>query len=372
MMRAFLPVTAAIVLIRGLLDARLFTRITNPSLISSLMTLLSLTIVTLLIATISRVISRKIERAELKQKLAEQRLSESEELLRSFYENTIDAMFIGCPEGTIFSANPEASRIFGMSEEEICAVGWEGIVERDKCQNALEETMHSGRFRGELVCRRKDGISFPVEVSSSIFIDKAGHMKTTITLRDITERDLMQNKLMETNELLKLLSNTDPLTHLYNRRFFMESLDRELNRQRRKNGHLTLVMFDVDHFKLINDVYGHPFGDTVLVAIAEASLVNLRSYEFAARYGGEEFVLLLPETDLTGGVVVAERLRESVQALTFEPPSENLAVTVSIGVATFPSVSIDGIDSLIAKADEGLYRAKRNGRNRVEFTPTSI
>lgn len=374
MTRAFLPVMVAIVLIHGMLDARLYTRITNPSLISSLMTLLSLAIVTLLIATISRVISSKIERAELEQKLAEQRLSENEELLRSFYENTIDAMFVGCPDGTIFSANPEASRIFGMSKEEICAVGWEGLVERDKFQSALDERMQVGRYRGELVCRRKDGTSFPVEVSSSIFIDKAGHKKTTVTLRDTTERDQMQKEIKEANEILKLLSNTDPLTHLYNRRFLMESLDRELNRQKRKIGHLTLAIFDVDHFKLINDVYGHQFGDTVLVAIAEAAQVNLRSYEFAARYGGDEFVLLLPETDLLGGVVVAERLREAVHAMTFKPPAENLSVTISVGVASFsfPSPSIDGIDSLITKADEALYQAKGNGRNRVEVMATSF
>ena len=365
MTRAFLPVMVALVLIHGMLDARLYTRITNHSLISSLMTLLSLTIVTLLIATISRVISSKIERAELEQKLAEQRLAESEELFRSFYENTIDAMFVGCPEGTIFSANPEASRIFDMSEEEICAVGWDGLVERDKFQSALEERMQTGRYRGELVCKRKDGSCFPVEVSSSIFIDKAGHKKTTVTLRDITERDQMQKEL-------KLLSNTDPLTHLYNRRFLMESLDKELNRQRRKKGHLTLIILDVDHFKLINDVYGHQFGDTILLAIAEAAQVNLRSYEFAARYGGEEFILLLPETDLSGGVVVAERLREAVHAMTFKPPAENLAVTISVGVATFPSPSIDSIDSLITKADEALYRAKGNGRNRVEVMTTSL
>ena len=254
----------------------------------------------------------------------------------------------------------------------ICAVGWDGLVDRDKFQSALEVRMQTGRYRGELVCRRKDGTSFPVEVSSSIFIDKVGHTKTTVTLRDITERDLMQKELKDANEILKKLSNTDPLTHLYNRRFFMESLGRELNRHRRKSGHLTLIIFDVDHFKLINDLYGHPFGDTVLVAIADAAQVNLRSYEFAARYGGEEFVLLLPETDLTGGVVVAERLRGAVHAMTFKPPAGNLAVTISVGVATFPSPSIDSIDSLIAKADEALYRAKGNGRNRVEVMAISL
>jgi len=132
------------------------------------------------------------------------------------------------------------------------------------------------------------------------------------------------------------------------------------------------ALFDIDNFKLINHVYGHQFGDTVLLAIVKTAQVNLRSYEFAARYGGDEFVLFLPETDLTAGLVVAERLRESVQALTFEPPSKNLAVTISAGVATFRSPSIDSIDSLITKADEALYRAKKNGRNRVEIMAINL
>lgn len=367
MMRAFLPVTVALVLFQGLLAARLYTRLVNPSLLSSLMTLLSLTIVTLLIAAIAKTTSNKIGKAERKQKLAELKLSESEELFRSFYENTIDAMFVGSPEGTIYAANPEACRIFGMGEEELRGAGWVGIVDRDQFQSALGERMRTGSFRGELVCKRKNGTLFPAELSSSVFTDKSGQMRTTVTLRDITQRNHMEKELRETNAILKMLSNTDPLTHLYNRRYLMDSLEKELNRQRRNRGHLTLVLFDVDHFKNINDAFGHRFGDTVLVAIAESAREHLRSYEFAARYGGEEFVLLLPQTDLEGGVVVAERLREAVQALTFDHPFDTLAVTVSVGVATFPAPSVDSIDQLITKADEALYRAKRAGRNRVEI-----
>lgn len=173
-------------------------------------------------------------------------------------------------------------------------------------------------------------------------------------------------ELKRSNELLKALSDTDPLTRLYNRRFLMETLEREMHRAQRKMACLSLVMLDIDHFKRINDTYGHHNGDQVLVTTAELIQSGLRCYDVVARYGGEEFVLVLPETPDAGALLVAERLRESVQALRFPPPMESLVVTVSLGVATFPSALVDSVDSLLRQADDALYRAKHNGRNRVE------
>ncbi|KAF0221296.1 MAG: response regulator [Geobacteraceae bacterium] len=177
----------------------------------------------------------------------------------------------------------------------------------------------------------------------------------------------LQDELKRSNELLKELSNTDPLTRLYNRRYLMETLDREFQRAMRKNERLSLVLLDIDHFKDINDAYGHQEGDVVLTAVAEVAQSGLRRYDIAARYGGEEFILVLPETPLTEGMAVAERLRKEVQEMTFPFPMENLTVTISLGVATYPADRIDCVDSLIRQADEALYRAKQNGRNRVEM-----
>jgi two-component system cell cycle response regulator len=176
----------------------------------------------------------------------------------------------------------------------------------------------------------------------------------------------LQDELKRSNELLKQLSNTDPLTKLHNRRHLTEVLGKEIQRAERQKAFLTFIILDIDHFKRVNDTYGHQNGDVVLVALAEAIQSGLRAYDLAARYGGEEFVLVLPGTSLAGGVTVAERLRGAVQGLTFAPPLESLAVTASLGVATFPSSLVDSIDSLIRQADEALYRAKQNGRNRVE------
>ena len=178
----------------------------------------------------------------------------------------------------------------------------------------------------------------------------------------------LQDDLKKTTEHFKELSNTDPLTNLYNRRFFSDVFENEMQRAKRLKASLSLVILDVDKFKGINDLYGHQHGDKVLVAVAEKLHGALRTYDFASRYGGDEFVLLLPATPISGSLEVAERLRASVQSIVLDSPLENLFVTASLGVAAFPTEQIQGADSLFYQADFALYQAKQNGRNRVETT----
>ena len=181
----------------------------------------------------------------------------------------------------------------------------------------------------------------------------------------------LQDELKQANELLKRLTNIDHLTNLFNRRYLSEVLDGEFFRARRNNEYLSLIIIDIDYFKKVNDTYGHQNGDVVLGAVAMLAQRQLRAYDSAARYGGEEFVLVIPGTTLAGGVMVAERLRQAVLEHTFPPPLEDLTVTISAGVATYPSPNVDSVDSLFRQADEALYRAKQNGRNRVETMVTS-
>jgi two-component system, cell cycle response regulator len=176
----------------------------------------------------------------------------------------------------------------------------------------------------------------------------------------------LQDELKRTNALLKKLTNIDHLTNLFNRRYLAEILEGEFFRARRNKEYLSLVIVDIDYFKNVNDTYGHQNGDIVLAAVASLSQRQLRAYDSAARYGGEEFVLVIPGTALSGAVLVAERLRQAVLEFAFPAPMEDLTVTVSLGVATFPSPMVDSVDSLFRQADEALYRAKQNGRNRVE------
>lgn len=178
----------------------------------------------------------------------------------------------------------------------------------------------------------------------------------------------LQDDLISANDHLKQLSNIDPLTNLYNRRFFTEIIDGELKRSSRFKSYLSLMIVDIDHFKKINDSYGHQVGDEVLVTVADRLHEGLRTYDIASRYGGEEFVIVLPDTPLSIGLEVAERLRKAVQSLNFKVPLDKVSVTVSIGIAAYPTERIDCYNALFAGADAALYRAKHNGRNRVEAT----
>ena len=176
----------------------------------------------------------------------------------------------------------------------------------------------------------------------------------------------LQDELKKANEQLKRLTNIDHLTNLFNRRYLAEVLEGEFFRARRNRENMSLVIIDIDFFKNVNDTYGHQNGDVVLAAVAGLAQQQLRAYDSAARYGGEEFVLVFPGTSLQGGQIVAERLRQSVLEFTFPEPMQDLTLTISAGVATYPSQKIESVDSLFRQADEALYRAKQNGRNRVE------
>jgi len=177
----------------------------------------------------------------------------------------------------------------------------------------------------------------------------------------------LQDELKRSNELLLELSNTDHLTGLFNRRYMMEALDKEVHRSSRKGGSLSLIMLDIDNFKKVNDDFGHLQGDVVLQMVALKLRNELRSYDYAARYGGEEFVAILPDSSLKDSVFAADRIRMAVQDTIFNGPLAKLRLTVSLGVASFSKEHSPTVDGFIKLADDALYRAKANGRNRAEF-----
>ncbi len=175
----------------------------------------------------------------------------------------------------------------------------------------------------------------------------------------------LQDELRKSNELLRQLAVTDPLTQLANRRSLMETLGREFERAKRLQSSLAVIMVDIDHFKRVNDTFGHQDGDRVLISVGQLLARQLRPYDMAARYGGEEFALILPDANGRSAGQVAERLRSLISELTFGGTLSRLKVTASFGIAALPSSRIHSLDDLIREADEALYRAKREGRNRV-------
>ena len=172
------------------------------------------------------------------------------------------------------------------------------------------------------------------------------------------------------NKILSEMVAFDSLTGLHNRGYFDLRIHEEINRAKRHDHPLTLCFADIDHFKKVNDTYGHMFGDRVLREVAHHFKAVIRLPDFAARYGGEEFALVLPETPLDGGILVAERLRRAIESMKMTNPSvvnknpEPLNFSVSIGVSNFPDDGSSPND-IINRADQALYKAKRKGRNRV-------
>ncbi len=185
------------------------------------------------------------------------------------------------------------------------------------------------------------------------------------TLETLTHQVATVLENAQLYEKVELLSITDGLTRLFNHRHFRTKLTEDISRARRYGYLLSLVMFDIDHFKKVNDTYGHPQGDIVLKEIAGLLKKNLRAGDIAARYGGEEFVVIYPHTGLDATATAAERLRTLVENHPFPGEDGPLKVTISLGVATFPSSKVTDEDSLISQADKQLYRAKYEGRNRV-------
>jgi len=161
------------------------------------------------------------------------------------------------------------------------------------------------------------------------------------------------------------LAITDPLTHLYNRRHFFAMAERELARLRRSAVNAGILMMDIDHFKQVNDTYGHAAGDRVLEEVAGCIAGAVRKYDIAARYGGEEFVLFLPDVDIDKARQISERIRTQVASLSIRLEGQReLSVTLSIGCTDIQPDDPD-IHAAIERADQALYEAKRTGRNRV-------
>ena len=188
-------------------------------------------------------------------------------------------------------------------------------------------------------------------------------IKTAVTA---IEKAYQLETVESDKEKYRWLATVDALTGCMNRRAFTERLERELNRVRRYDVKLSVLMIDIDRFKDVNDSHGHIVGDSVLRQMGDLLREEVRSVDLAARYGGEEFVIVIPDTDLEGAIVFAERLRKRVEEKNFAETGDPLRITVSIGVA---AASVDGgitePESLITRADEALYRAKNDGRNRV-------
>ncbi|AAZ24563.1 sensor domain-containing diguanylate cyclase [Colwellia psychrerythraea] len=310
-----------------------------------------------------RIIQTCVEITE--KKVLEKQLNLSMKRFEAVVNNAYDGIITIDEQQNVKLFNEAAQSMFGYSEQEIMGqpltkllpekyqAKHHGYVEGFKRSQVDSRPMQT---RAAVQGLRKDGSEFAIEVTISK-IRIADNVEFTAVIRDISEK----NQLLE--ELI-LSSRRDPLTELYNRRYFTELLHSEITRSRRFKRGFSLLMLDIDHFKSINDRYGHACGDAALIAFSKAVTNSIREVDTICRWGGEEFLVLLPEIPKVTAMVVAEKIRKNIENLETIYEGDLIKVTVSIGLEYFSGDAIE-MSSMINKVDQILYRAKDTGRNKI-------
>jgi len=292
-------------------------------------------------------------------------IKEKDEKIREIINSAFDGIITMDENGNISSANPAACTMFGYREDELIDNNI-AILAADSEQRFDSAYMKRyvrvmKRFfmaePREMLTRRKDGTLFTMELCGSGKKLQDKWLYTGIC-RDVTERKMMIEKLEE-------LATTDALTGAYNRGHFNHTIEDEFKRSTRYKLPLSLIIMDADHFKSVNDDYGHPAGDAFLIALANELKKLVRDTDIAARFGGEEFAVILPQTDIDEAMILAERIRAGVEKMSIEHDGQKITRTVSVGVSTLKEGETKSTHQLLTVADQALYIAKESGRNRV-------
>lgn len=298
-------------------------------------------------------------------KAIEAKLKQSEERHRLLADNAADVIWTMDLEGRFTYISPSVEKLRGYTVKEVMVQSPEEVL----CPGSLLE-MHEGLaramnsvqnglpfkvYRGELEQPCKDGTTVWTEATvSGIYSEDGRFVGMLGVTRDISERKLMEAEI-------RRLSVTDKLTQSFNRLKLDESLEQQFEGSSGGTLPFAIIIVDIDHFKLVNDTYGHQAGDQVLIELVGVLNENVRGQDILGRWGGEEFLIILPDTSLEDATGLAERLRQAVARNLFSSAGQ---VTISIGVSAFKADSSP--ETIVSRADTALYQAKKFGRNRVE------
>lgn len=310
-------------------------------------------------------------------------LQESEEIYKTILMASPDDITIADLSGRIIMFSDAAPEMFGYAPEEgpgMSVMDFIAPEDQARARANMMKLLQNGKYPGpnEYRAIRKDRSCFDIEVNNSLIRDQQGNpVRMVLIARDITNRKRAEQQIRELvhqleieRDLAQRNSLTDSLTGLSNRRFFDNALQIEFLRHKRSGSPLSLIMMDVDYFKKYNDYYGHLAGDDCLRQIARTlKAVVERAPDIVVRYGGEEFVVILPDTNSQGTAALAGRIGEAVLGLALPHAQSDIAefVTISLGIATAADHDLTDGAQLVALADQALYQAKKNGRNRYEI-----
>ena len=266
----------------------------------------------------------------------------------------------------------EAARLLESREAPRLAVldwmmpGLEGV---QVCQRIRQDATRPYMYLLLLTARsQRDDLVRGLESGADDYLTKPFDAQELRARLNVGKRILdLQDNLIAAREKLLYQATHDALTGISNRGVSLDALRRERSRQTRENVSFATILLDIDHFKYVNDTYGHPAGDAVLMEAAQRIKSSIRPYDTLGRYGGEEFLIVLPIVDAPGAVCVAERIRSAFEAESIVIERDKVAITVSLGIAVSGGTSSFDAESLLHMADEALYRAKQMGRNRVEL-----
>jgi len=316
---------------------------------------------------LSEVLEKKsdLEKTIVELIAAKSNLSASDEKFRAMATNVPGILFqlLERRDGArdYLYVSPRCEEFYGVTPEEL-KNDWQALnLHPDDRERFLEtirdafENQTEWSFEGRVLandgtekwCR---GISTPNAVNDDETLFNG-------LIVDITEQKEMEGEL-------RRLATTDPLTGAFNRRHFLELAEKEIVRTQRHRKDLSVMMIDIDHFKKINDTYGHPAGDDAIKATVDTVRDRVRGIDVVSRFGGEEFVVMLPETASGGGMILAERIRQAIEEMSVFWEDKEIRFTVSIGLTTLQPGE-RSLEKALKRADDGLYRAKTDGRNRV-------
>lgn len=291
----------------------------------------------------------------------EAQLRESEQNFRRLFDNMQDVYYRTDAQGVVQHVGPGVRRVLGYEPHEIEGRTAESYYpqssDRDAFKAAILEKGEVSDFPGQMV--RRDGTVIDISISSHALYDQAGNFAGVEGIyRDVTQRKNLERDLHR-------LATTDMLTGMANRRAFLECAESAYARSLGSGEPLTLLMLDLDHFKSINDRFGHLEGDRALVEFSRAARGQLRASDVVGRLGGEEFGVLLPVTTLDEGLDVARRILDSLRALQLRGDAgQAYTLTASLGLSTFHARD-RSVRDLLDRADQALYRAKHQGRNQI-------